>query len=136
MSFVLVIGRSWLVLDMRVVSTAPSRTTVGGTPVLRSRFATSHGGLAAPASSQTWGFAVAPHRRYEEARKHEAGIRPWRPPAEVRGMDISSMVILAVAVVVAAIALTLDDPIGEELDRIRSRNQLRALLTPLFHRAD
>lgn len=51
-------------------------------------------------------------------------------------MDISSMIIFAVAVVVAIIALTLDDPIGDELDRIRSQNQLRALQTPLFHRAD
>jgi len=49
---------------------------------------------------------------------------------------ISSMIIIAVAVVVAVIALRLDDPIGEELDRIRSRNQLQALQTPLFHRAD
>lgn len=59
-----------------------------------------------------------------------------RPPAEIRGMDISSMIIFAAAVVVALIVLTLDDPIGDELDRIRSRNQLRALQTPLFHRAD
>lgn len=51
-------------------------------------------------------------------------------------MDISSMIIFAVAVVAAVIGLTLDDPIGEELDRIRCRNQLRALQTPLFHRAD
>ncbi|HET7379209.1 MAG TPA: hypothetical protein VFJ24_04115 [Gaiellales bacterium] len=49
---------------------------------------------------------------------------------------ISSMIIIAVAVMVAVVALMLDDPIGEELDRIRCRTQLLALQTPLFHRAD
>jgi hypothetical protein len=52
-------------------------------------------------------------------------------------MDIIlSMIIFAVGVVAAVVALRLDDPIGDELDRIRSQNQLRALQTPLFLRAD
>ena len=107
MPVVLVIGCAWLVLDMQSVSTAANLE-----------------------------FAVAGYGRCEEAGEHEAGMRPSRPPAEIRGMDISSMIIIAVAVVVAVIALRLDDPIGEELDRIRSRNQLLALQTPLFHSAD
>jgi hypothetical protein len=81
-------------------------------------------------------FAVATHPRWEEARTHEARIRPPRAPAEICSMDIPSLIILAVVVVAAVVVSTLDDPIGEELDRIRSRNQLQALQTPLFLRAD
>jgi hypothetical protein len=35
-----------------------------------------------------------------------------------------------------ALSRTLDDPIGRELDQMRGRSELRALLTPMFGAAD
>lgn len=62
-----------------------------------------------------------------------------RPGADA---DNASVIILIASLFVAAfcglvtISRRLDDPIGRELDDMRGRSELRALLTPLFTAAD
>jgi hypothetical protein len=47
-------------------------------------------------------------------------------------MTIFTIIFMAVIVIAACAALMLDDPVGDELDRMRGESEVRSLLTPLF----
>ena len=47
-------------------------------------------------------------------------------------MTIFTILIIAVIVLAACVGIMLDDPVGDELDRMRGQSEVRSLLTPLF----
>jgi hypothetical protein len=47
-------------------------------------------------------------------------------------MNVASLIIMLVVTLAGALVWRIDDPVGRELDAMRSRTELRALLTPLF----
>jgi hypothetical protein len=47
-------------------------------------------------------------------------------------MTILTILIIAAIAIAACVGMMLDDPIGDELDRMRGESEVRALLTPLF----
>jgi hypothetical protein len=49
---------------------------------------------------------------------------------------ISAIILMGIPCLIALLIAMLDDPIGRELDGMRAQVELRALMTPLFSRAD
>jgi hypothetical protein len=47
-------------------------------------------------------------------------------------MTIFTIMFCAVIVIAACAGIMLDDPVGDELDRMRGESEVRSLLTPLF----
>jgi hypothetical protein len=47
-------------------------------------------------------------------------------------MTILTVIFIAVLVIAACAGIMLDDPVGDELDRMRGESEVRSLLTPLF----
>jgi hypothetical protein len=47
-------------------------------------------------------------------------------------MTIFTILIIAALAVGACVGVMLDDPVGDELDRMRGESEVRSLLTPLF----
>ena len=49
---------------------------------------------------------------------------------------ISTVIFVGIPCLIAVLVAKLDDPISRELDGMRAQVELRALMTPLFGRAD
>ena len=47
-------------------------------------------------------------------------------------MTIFTILVIAAIVLAACVGIMLDDPVGDELDRMRGESEVRSLLTPLF----
>ena len=60
------------------------------------------------------------------------GSDPAGRAAEIEPLTIFTILIIAAIVLAACVGIMLDDPVGDELDRMRGESEVRSLLTPLF----
>ena len=89
--------------------------------------------LAAPtARGCSAQHVVARDHRSVPVAAHIAGSDQRKRAADTEGMTILTIIFIAVIVIAACAGLMLDDPVGDELDRMRGESEVRSLLTPLF----
>ena len=63
---------------------------------------------------------------------HVAGSHQPKRAADTERMTILTIIFIAVLVIAACAGIMLDDPVGDELDRMRGESEVRSLLTPLI----
>jgi hypothetical protein len=67
-----------------------------------------------------------------EVATHVAGSDQPQRTADTERMTILTIIFIAVIAIAGCAGIMLDDPVGDELDRMRGESEVRSLLTPLF----